>query len=265
MFLIKKSGENNKPTSKQTPKVTGVTLKKSDFIKAKAPKEKIEVSPWLNAKDTWRNRTQQASAGKLWLMILCTVSVIISLACTAIAVHNSSKSIYVPYVVAVDSHGVAIASGFAKQVTTVDDKVAMATVSQFISAIRTVSPDNLYLINNLKWASAHVASTSPARETLSAWYNGSMEEKRVQERAMDGEIVNVKVTSVLKRSEKTYQVRWEERTYNANGAEISPVKFMLADFLLDYGVVPPSSDIEKVMFNPLGIYIKSFHWTEEKH
>lgn len=259
-----------KPNSTGPVKIQSITLSKSDFInkKKKEKTEKkdkqIQVSPWLNARDTWRNKTEQALAGKLWLMVLATVSVIISLACTAIAIHNSNKSIYVPYVVAVDSHGVAIASGFAKQVTTVDEKVAMATVSQFITSIRTVSPDNLYLINNLKWASNHVSPNSPARESLSAWYNGSMEERKVQERAMDGEIVNCNITSVLKRGEKTYQVRWEERTYNASGSEIKPVKFMLADLIIEYGVAPPTSDVDKVIYNPLGVYINSFHWAEEK-
>ena len=232
-------------------------------VKIVAKKSKNQtVNPWLNAKDTWRDKFAQLANNHLWLMILTTLSVLIALGCTASAISSANRSSYVPYVIAVDDHGVAVTSGFARQMTKQSDKVVSATLSEFITTTRSVTVDVAYLRKNIEWAYAHIKENSDAQKTINAWYSGSTGVKNPVERAMD-EIVNVEIKSILKQTNFTYAIEWLEVTRSRSGDKIKPDMYMKAIVTFEYGAVPNSNDLKGIVNNPLGIYISSFSWAKK--
>lgn len=236
---------------------------KSNTVTKKTAKGKQATNPWLNAKDTWRDRYAQMANSHIWLMILTTLAVIIALGCTASAISTANRSHYVPYVIAVDNHGVAISSGFAKQMTKTNDKVIGATLSQFVAATRSVTVDVAYLRNNITWAYAHLKRETQAYSYIDSWYSGATGVKNPVERAAE-EIVNVRVISILKQTEKTYALEWIETSTSPNGQQSKPDIVMTGFFTIDFDLAPNANDITGVINNPLGLYIKSMSWARKE-
>src|SRR5262249_26236878 len=72
------------------------------------------------------------------------------------------------------------------------------------------------------------------------------------------ESVAVEISSVVRASETSFQVRWSERTY-LNGALTSTQRW--AGILSI--VLRPPTDEETIYKNPLGIYVDGLDWSRE--
>lgn len=217
------------------------------------------INPYLNAKITYRDNLIALANNRLWLMILLIVAVLIALGCTASAISSANRSVYVPYVVSVDNHGVSVPAGIAREVPKANDKLISSTLAQFIIAVRTVTVDVSYLTRNLDWAYAHVKEQTPARKTLEAWLSGTAGVKNPVERAYD-EIVSCDIVSVLKQTENTYTIEWIETIRSRGADKGKKEKHMKALITMEMGDPPNANDTKGIIFNPLGIYIKEFNW-----
>ena len=129
--------------------VSKTPIKKTKVQKTKtvvnSVKTKNTVNPWLDAKKSWRDRYSQIASSQLWYLIIAIVSTIVMLAAMAVSIEAANRSQFVPYVVTLDNHGVAITSGIAKQITKTDDQIVAATLSQFIVDARSVTVDITYI------------------------------------------------------------------------------------------------------------------------
>lgn len=217
------------------------------------------INPYLNAKITYRDNLIALANNRLWLLILLIVAVLIALGCTASAISSANRSVYVPYVVSVDNHGVSVPAGIAREVPKANDKLISSTLAQFIIAVRTVTVDVSYLTRNLDWAYAHVKDQTPAKNTLEAWLSGTTGVKNPVERAYD-EIVSCDIVSVLKQTENTYTVEWIETIRSRGADKGKKEKHMKALITMEMGDPPNANDTKGIIFNPLGIYIKEFNW-----
>ena len=234
-------------------KTTKATVKK---------KGKTPVNPWLNAKEQWRNRYTSLANSQLWSMIIACVAVIMMLGAMAISIEAANRSQYVPYVVAVDNHGVAINSGFAHQMDKTSDKVVSAIISEFIVAARSVTVDISYLQRNIDWIYAHLDERSPARSYLNEWFQGQQGVPNPVERAQK-ELVSVDINSILKQGNKTYIIEWTEVTRARSGEKTKPDAVMKAVVSYDFGKKPNANDVKGIINNPLGLYVTEISWSKK--
>lgn len=247
----------------QDKKAPAAATIKNKTVSKRSVKNKQTTNPWLNAKDTWRDRYAQMANSHIWLMVLTTFAVLIALGCTASAISTANRSHYIPYVIAVDNHGVAVSSGFAQQMTKQNDKVIAATLSQFVTATRSVTVDVAYLRNNITWAYAHLKHETQAYNYIDSWFSGATGVKNPVERAAE-EIVNVRVISILKQTEKTYALEWIETSTSPTGQQNKPDMIMTGYFTIDFDLAPNANDVTGVINNPLGLYIKSMSWSRKE-
>ena len=231
-------------------------------VKKKKEANRNVVNPWLNAKDTWRDKFSQLSNTHLWLMILTTLACLIALGCTACAISTANRSKYIPYVIAVDEHGVALTSGFATQMNKQSDKVISSMLSQFITATRSVTVDLAYLKSNIDWAYAHFKQNSAGYKLLNEWFSGASGVPNPITRAQT-EIINVEIKSILKQSDYTWVIEWNEISRNRDGEKIKPDMTMKAIITIEYGDVPNGNYIKGIIKNPLGVYISTFSWAKK--
>ena len=70
--------------------------------------------------------------------------------------------------------------------------------------------------------------------------------------------IAVEVTSVVRASEKSFQVRWMERAYT-NGALATTQRWTS---ILSFVVQPPS-DEQRLRKNPLGVYVDGLNWSRD--
>ena len=227
--------------------------------KANGKSKNAIINPYLNAKITYRDNLIALANNRLWLMILLIVAVLIALGCTASAISSANRSVYVPYVVAVDNHGVSVPAGIAREVPKANDKLISSTLAQFIVAVRSVTVDVSYLTRNLDWAYAHVKDQTPAKKSLEAWLSGATGVKNPVERAST-EIVSCDIVSVLKQTENTYTIEWIETIRSRSIEKAKKEKHMKALMTVEMGDPPNANDTKGIIFNPLGIYIKEFNW-----
>ena len=238
-------------------KVVGVTKKSGNKATVKT-----SVNPWLNAKDSWRDRYAQLANSQLWSLVIACCAAVMMLAAMALSMAANNKSQYIPYVVAVDDHGVAINSGFAKQMTKADDKVVASLLAQFIVSSRSVTVDVSYLKKNIDWVFAHLEENTPARAYITEWYTGGQGVQNPVKRA-ETELVSVKVTSILKQSKNTFTVEWIESTRSRNGERLKPDMTMKAVISYTYGKIPNGNDVIGIQNNPLGIYLSQISWGQK--
>jgi type IV secretory pathway TrbF-like protein len=72
------------------------------------------------------------------------------------------------------------------------------------------------------------------------------------------ETVAVEVTSVVRASESSFQVRWLERVFE--GGALKDTKRVTGLFSL---VITPPKTVGAVRKNPLGIYVHTFNWSQD--
>ncbi|MBI1374552.1 MAG: hypothetical protein GC159_17685 [Phycisphaera sp.] len=70
--------------------------------------------------------------------------------------------------------------------------------------------------------------------------------------------VTVQITSVIQKSDGTYQLRWKQTAYQ-HGAQ-ADVSWWTGLFTVK--IVPPKSS-RAIYHNPLGVYVTHFNWTED--
>ena len=73
--------------------------------------------------------------------------------------------------------------------------------------------------------------------------------------------VCVQIDSILKLSDRSYQVRWTETERDLNGAVIGTPTYWEA--VLQTEIVPPDS-LDTILSNPLGFYVTQINWTEQQ-
>jgi type IV secretory pathway TrbF-like protein len=71
----------------------------------------------------------------------------------------------------------------------------------------------------------------------------------------------IEITSILPISNSSYQIRWRETSYAADGTQKEQAN-MSGIFTFD--IITPS-DEKTLNVNPLGLYIKDFSWGKENN
>jgi type IV secretion system protein VirB5 len=181
---------------------------------------------------------------------------LITLASIGGIIHIGSQSKFIPYVVQVDKLGETVAAGPVTATATVDPRILTATVSEFISSARMVTPDVALQRKAILKLYSMLSTNDPATGKMNEWLNGVSPFKRAE-----NEMVSVEIKSVLAQTKDTWQVDWLETTRDRLGVVKEAPKNMRSLITVSTTENTPQTTEEQIRLNPLGIYIRDFSWS----
>jgi len=216
----------------------------------------IERDPYVEARGEWIERygtyVQQAYNWRLIAMLeaIALIAAIVGL------IYLSAQSKFVPYVVAIDKVGMAIAVHPADRASSVDQRVVRAQLAHWIVLARSVVTDRVVEIGFLNDDYAFVASDSAAKGFLDAWYpNGG---HSPFDRAKT-ETDSIAINAILPISPASYELQWTETIRDLHGRVTGTQTW---EGTATIAFRPPENE-ETILKNPLGLYITSIDWTKK--
>ena len=211
------------------------------------------TNPYLAARREWDERYGDLiTRAKNWRAAAFLFG-LIALAAVAGMVVTAQKAKVVPYVVAVDSLGRAVAAGSAEQASVADDRLKRAALFQWVSDWRMVTIDGIAQRKAIDRVYSLIGSGSPAQVSISDFYSKDPPHNRAQTQTVD-----VEVKAVFATSEKTYEVEWVETARSLTGQVIGDQRWK-GSFTI---AVNPPTDERLVRINPLGVYVTNASWSK---
>jgi type IV secretion system protein TrbF len=221
----------------------------------------MEANPYVEARREWDGRYGDLVLGKRNWQIVAGGLLVVSLILASGMVWLATRSRYIPYVVEVDKLGYALTVPQALTPTSAPDVTARMEryeVAAFIRHARSVSSDTQVEQQMLNSLLAHARGA--ADRFLDEYYH-SDDFTHNPFKIAQKQTITVQIDSILKLSERSYQVRWTETERDLNGAVIGTPTHREA--VLQTEIVPPNSP-DTILSNPLGFYVMQISWTEQQ-
>jgi type IV secretory pathway TrbF-like protein len=218
-------------------------------------------NPYLAARRTWNDQAAANVASRQMWQLVGILSLMVALASVGGITYVGSQSKFVPYVVAVDKLGQAVAAAPADRAAVADPLVVHASVASFVADIRTVTPDIALQRRAVYRVYSMLASTDPATKKANEWLNGTEESSPFKRAAK--ETVSIEVSSVIPQTADTWQVDWIETVRDRQGlAKGQP--YRMRALVTVYVIAPkPETTEEQIRNNPLGIYVRDYSWSKQ--
>lgn len=211
----------------------------------------IPETPYQKAGQAWDLRMGSSLVQARNWRLMAFGSLGLSLVMASGLVWLSLQSRVTPYVVEVDSLGQVRAVGEAISPYQPQDAQIAHHLARFIELVRSLSIDPVVVRQN--WLQAYHFTTDRGAATLNDHARSNDPFTRVGK-----ESVTVEVTSVVRASDETFQVRWVERRF-VNGAAAGQVRWTA---MISLVLQRPRTE-EKLRRNPLGIYVNGLSWSRE--
>jgi len=208
-------------------------------------------TPYQRANQVWDQRIGSARAqARNWrLMAFGTLS--LSCVMAGGLLWQSLQSRVVPYVVEVDRLGEARAVSPAEAAYHPTDPQIAWHLARFIADVRSVSLDPVLMRQN--WLAAYDFATRRGARFLDAYARGADPFAHVGETT-----VSVQVTSVVRASEQSFEVKWTETAFERG----TPAGMSHWTAVVTTVTVAPAS-ADTLRKNPLGIYVDAIDWSRE--
>ncbi len=215
--------------------------------------KKKDESPWVElyiaARQEWTERYRDFIHATVFWRRAAFASFGLSalLAVGLIIVGSQSKMI--PFVVEVDQLGTIAYAGPLDPTDWDDERLYRAQLASFISTWRSIVGDRT--AQKALLARTHALARGAAGERLREYYRESSPFDVMRKRTIE-----VSVTSMLRRGEKTFEATWRERARTLEGRLATSRNFR-GVFELE-AEEPSTDDFE----NPLGLFVTRLSWTE---
>jgi len=211
------------------------------------------ISPYLAAKAEWDERIGSARVQAYNWRICALGAILLNILLGVGLIYQSSKTTVIPYVVRVNSDGIAQSVGTPEQMNYVPKEVEIKYfLTQFVQKIRALSIDPVVSKHN--WVSAYAFLTQTAAQKMN---NYIKEDNPITKL---GKITTqVEINVIVPISKDTYQIRWQEKVFDKDGGSVETYK-MTGIFSI---IVSPPTDQKELLSNPLGLYIKDFSYNKE--
>ena len=153
--------------------------------------------------------------------------------------------------VEVDRLGDVHAVGAAAEAYTPSDAQIAYQLAQFLTNVRSLPLDPIVVRQN--WLAAYDYTTDRGAASLNDYARANDPFGKVGKLT-----IAVEVTSVVRASPDSFQVRWIERRYE-QGALAGTDRWT---GILSIVLQPPTTE-ERLRKNPLGIYVNGLNWSRE--
>lgn len=208
-------------------------------------------TPYQRAGQIWDERIGSARVQARNWRLMALGGLALSSALSAGLLWQSMQSRVTPYVVEVDRLGEPQAIAPAEAAYRPTDPQIAWHLGRFIASVRLISLDPVLMRQN--WLSAYDFVTPRGSQFLGDYARSANPFGQVGERT-----VSVQVTSVVRASDRSFQVKWTETAYE-RGSLAGTSRWTA---ILSVVVRPPSS-AETLKKNPLGLYVDAIDWTRE--
>lgn len=208
-------------------------------------------TPYQRAGQLWDDRIGSARVQARNWRLMAFGGLALTTAMSAALVWQSLQSKVVPYVVAVDRLGETRAVSQAERDYQPTDAQVAWHLARFIEHVRSVSLDPVLMRRD--WLSAYDFVTRRGAQFLGDYARAADPFGAVGEKT-----VSVQVTSVVRASDRSFQVKWTE-THFERGARTGTSNW--TGILTVVRRAPTSA--ETLRRNPLGIYIDAIDWSRE--
>lgn len=209
------------------------------------------VTPYQKAAQAWDERIGSArvqAANWRWMAFGC---LILAVGLAGGVVWQAGQSKVTPYVVEVDRFGAAQAVGPAEHPYEPTDAQLAYHLARFIRNVRGLSIDPI--IVRKAWLEAYDYATDRGAQMLNDYALSNDPFKAVGERT-----VSVEVTSVVRASGDSFQIKWTEEIWR-QGARIGSERWTGILTI----VIQQPRDAVTLRKNPLGIYVHGLDWSRE--
>lgn len=212
------------------------------------------VSPFTMAKTEWDNRIGNARVQAYnWRMIAFVMGLITLMAVGGI-IFMSTKAKVVPYVVEIGQDGGVETVSKVNEVKYIPKLVQVKHfLNEFVLKARNVSTDPVVYKQN--WLLVYSFLTQAASGKM----NDTIKAENQVGRLGKKQTVQTQVKVINPISDNTYQIRWSEEVFEADGSRSESYN-MTGLFTIELGT---PKDEKELINNPLGIYIKDFAWSKE--
>jgi len=208
-------------------------------------------TPYQRAGQLWDERIGSARVqARNWrLMAFGTLS--LSCAMAGGLIWQSLQSRVIPYVVEVDRLGEARAVTPAEAGYRPTDPQIAWHLATFVERVRGVSLDPVLMRRD--WLGAYAFTTERGARFLTQYARAAHPFARIGDRT-----ISVQVTSVVRASDRSFQVKWTETPYERGSA--LGASHWTGIFTV---VAKPPTSSDALRKNPLGIYVDAIDWTRE--
>jgi type IV secretory pathway TrbF-like protein len=208
-------------------------------------------TPYQRAGQLWDERIGSARVQARNWRLMAFGGLFLTCGLSSALVWQSLQSRVVPYVVAVDHLGEARAVSLADADYRPTDPQIAWHLAHFISNIRARSLDPVLMREN--WLSAYDFATDRGALFLGEYARAANPFANVGDKT-----VSIQVTSVVRASDNSFQVKWTESQYE-RGSLATTSRWTA---ILTIQMRPPrSADILRK--NPLGLYVEAIDWSRE--
>lgn len=209
------------------------------------------ITPYQKAAQVWDMRLGDAAARARNWRFMAFGSLGLSLILSGGVIWQVGQSSIVPYVIELETTGEARTVRSAVETYNPTDAQIAFHLANFFEKVRSLSIDPVVIRKN--WLQAYDYATARAANTLNEHARENDPFSRIGEQT-----TSIEVTSVVRASDTSFQIRWLERGY-VNGSFSSTERWTaLASIAID-----PPRDADTLRKNPLGIYVTSLNWSRE--
>ncbi|AMR82490.1 conjugal transfer protein TrbF [Cupriavidus nantongensis] len=216
-------------------------------------------NPYLAARRTWNDHVGGVVSSRQTWQVIGILSLLVALAGVGGVIHIGSQSKFIPYVVEVDKLGQTVAAGPVQAASKADARVIHATVAEFITDARTVTPDVALQRRSVFRVYAKLSPNDPATPKMNEWLNGTPDASPF--RRAEKEMVNVEIKTAIPQTPDTWQVEWEETARDRQGTPKGKPAIWRALVTVYVAEVTPQTTDEQLRNNPLSVYVRDYSWS----
>ncbi len=209
------------------------------------------VTPYQKAAQVWDARMGSALVQARNWRRMAFGALSLSLILSGGVIWQAGRSHIVPYVVELEARGAARAVRSAVETYQPTDAQIAFHLASFIEKVRSLPIDPIIVRQN--WLQAYDYVTKHAANSLNEYAIKADPFSLVGEQT-----VAIDITSIVRASDTSFQIRWVERRYINGSLAITERWTALATVQID-----PPRDADTLRKNPLGIYVTSLNWSRE--
>lgn len=230
-------------------------IKKKNSTERENTKLKKEVD-YDKAKEElfefYAQQSKRVNTYKIIALLMLTLTIISTTAC----VYLSTRSTLVPYVVEVDKLGEAKTIRRADQIYIPREVEYRYFLRDIVSKMRAIPRDSVLYSRNFQQLS-YFLTESMLQKHQDILINEDTNSLAKQLISRD---INIISFNKVPRTKNTYQIKWNEKMYSAEGVEISNSNFTGLFTVTN----EQPKEIDEININPLGIIVEDFSISKEE-